>query len=612
MFRLYFLISLLFVFSTSMLYAEGGTNTGMSWKNVKQSKKGNIFIVYYESVPFVFEENSIIKGIEVEIIEGFKEFLQSNYGVDISLTWIRNNSFKGVYDYIKDNQQHGIFGISQFSVTEKRKKQVNFSPVYMNDIIVLVTNENVPVIMNQKQFVNHFQDLSPVAIENTVFEEYLSNFQQNFNLRKKINYVGNSYEIISSISNDKNNYGYVDLPAYFRGLSKGEKIQRQNFFEIKENGYGIIFPKGSDWGEPLEEFFQTPEFKPFLKSLVYKYFDSNDFSELLWTFSEIDTVYTSREIALLIKEKEIKSQELVKRALEIQEQTFFKNFFIFGVAFLGVVLVFIINRFQIKNRGFKLLSEKNKEILNQRKQLEELIATKDKLLSIVSHDLKSPLYSLKGFLYILFHSLEKVDDKDLIELAKRVSLSVDMLSELIDNLLTWANAQSGIINYNPTKLELTATLNDVYNLFQPIAEEKKIKLSLTIQNHFVVEADPDLLKTVLRNLISNAIKFTPSHGEIKVQASEFSGMAVVAVSDNGVGIPAEVKDKMFDFKFKYSTKGTNQEAGTGLGLLLCKEFVELNGGTIWLESSQGIGTTFYFTIPFDQEGIKVVTEKAAS
>lgn len=302
-----------------------------------------------------------------------------------------------------------------------------------------------------------------------------------------------------------------------------------------------------------------------------------------------------QEVNDAISPTESSYQEL-RRELEKQKIIIY---FLFSALVIAVFLLALMFRRQKKaSLAFRLLSEKNNEISMQREKLEDLNLTKNKLLSIISHDLKSPLNSLRGFLFVLFHSLEKYNDKELLEMGRKISMSVDMITVLLDNLLTWANAQSGTIKFNAVEIDLNKLGEEVCFLFIPIAQGKKIKLVNKLREFsHTVKGDPDLLKTILRNLISNALKFTNEGGQVVLDAEIQKSKAVVMVADNGVGIYDEMKSSLFKVEEKISTKGTRQEPGTGLGLLLCKEFVELHGGQIWFESELKKGTTFYFTVP---------------
>jgi two-component system sensor histidine kinase/response regulator len=165
-------------------------------------------------------------------------------------------------------------------------------------------------------------------------------------------------------------------------------------------------------------------------------------------------------------------------------------------------------------------------------------------------------------------------------------------------MIYWARSQSGKIPYEPQNLRLADICKDIVENLELNADTKNITINHFVTDEMNIFADIDMLKTILRNLISNAIKFTNIGGQINIRCEQTNSKITISVSDNGVGIAAEVIDKLFEISHIHTTKGTSNESGTGLGLLLCKEFVEKHGGEIWAESEEGKGSTFYFTIPY--------------
>jgi len=171
------------------------------------------------------------------------------------------------------------------------------------------------------------------------------------------------------------------------------------------------------------------------------------------------------------------------------------------------------------------------------------------------------------------------------------------LFELLENLLEWARTQTGQLTLNPDYHDLQLLIYETLKLTEESTKNKGISLTSDITDNFSVYIDKEIVKTVLRNLITNAIKFTPKGGSVNVNAVQDNEKITVSVSDTGVGMNKEKQNSLFDLSQKESTNGTDGETGSGLGLMLCKEFVEKHGGTIWVESEEGVGSTFYFTIP---------------
>ncbi|MDO9511252.1 MAG: cache domain-containing protein [Bacteroidales bacterium] len=239
-----------------------------------------------------------------------------------------------------------------------------------------------------------------------------------------------------------------------------------------------------------------------------------------------------------------------------------------------------------------------KSLEESERELRALNITKDKFFSILAHDLRSPFNSLLGFLSLLTERYDEFTDVERLTFLEQLKTSSENTYLLLDNLLTWAKTQTGHISCNPEKLILRDIVDSVISSINVQAVAKEISINSAIRSKNVVFADTDMLQTVLRNLISNAIKFTHRRGNIEISAKQQKGSFVeVSVKDSGIGIPPEDIDKLFAINEKIRHDGTEAEKGSGLGLLLCFEFVERNGGTITVDSIPGQGSTFKFTIP---------------
>ena len=308
-----------------------------------------------------------------------------------------------------------------------------------------------------------------------------------------------------------------------------------------------------------------------------------------------------------------------------------------------VILGFTINRFTAKQR-YKLfkskcllktekqkteelyketqqmnsdLQTKNIEISNNENQIKaqlseiKLIAneikvsnnTKDKFFSILAHDLKSPFNVIINFSELLNNNFDNLDiqtQKKYISLIKESSKNT---YKLLENLLLWSRSQQGMIKFIPGKIDLKVLLFETMFSILEQANNKDIQISNNVKENTIVFADNNMLSTVLRNLISNAIKFTPKAGIITINAEEITGdnnqkLMKISVKDTGIGISTEMQLKIFDITENTSTKGTEKEAGTGLGLIICREFIEKHDGKLWVESEPNKGSCFSFSIPF--------------
>lgn len=230
-------------------------------------------------------------------------------------------------------------------------------------------------------------------------------------------------------------------------------------------------------------------------------------------------------------------------------------------------------------------------------RLIELNATKDKFFSIIAHDLKNPFNSILGFSEMLKHEANYLENTNIGNFASLINTAAKHTFNLLENLLTWSRMQSGSAQFTPRSLILSQVIQDEILLAMQAAIQKNIVILSNVSKNLIIDADENMLKNILRNLISNAIKFTHKNGKIEINAEVNNNKTEISVVDNGVGIRPENIGKLFKIESNFSTRGTASEKGTGLGLLLCKEFVEKHGGKIQVESQPGIGSTFKFTIP---------------
>ncbi len=246
------------------------------------------------------------------------------------------------------------------------------------------------------------------------------------------------------------------------------------------------------------------------------------------------------------------------------------------------------------------LDELNNKLSQQNQSLIELNATKDKFFSIISHDLKSPFSSILGFSELLATEYYEMDNDEIYKIILHVNNSTQQTYKLLDNLLEWSRSQSGTIVYTPVNLSLEGIISETINMSKNAAASKFISINCHLEKQFVVYADKEMLSAILRNLLNNAIKYTNRNGVVSVDAKLQDNNVLNSISDSGIGMSESLRNQIFKITEKVSRPGTEMEKGTGLGLILCKEFVEKHGGKIWVESQSGKGSCFKFTMPLNQ------------
>lgn len=297
----------------------------------------------------------------------------------------------------------------------------------------------------------------------------------------------------------------------------------------------------------------------------------------------------------------IKASEVIrsKHDIPILYLTSYPNKAFLERAKLTEPYAYILKPFRLKEleSNIEIAIHKNKS----EKKLKEILASKDRFFSIIGHDLRSPLSNIFMGLELLKDKIEplEAEDKESINvLINSVLASTEKTVELMENLLDWSRLQMGRMEYNPKRRDVYYLLTRNLMLYQKMASDKDIQLSHTLEPEKIyVYADYNMIDTILRNLINNAIKFTPDGGKVEISAEENTKAVHVSVSDTGVGIEEERLDRLFQIgEENIRTKGTQGESGTGLGLILCKELVEKHGSEIWVESEEGKGSTFTFSL----------------
>jgi signal transduction histidine kinase/Flp pilus assembly protein TadD len=337
-----------------------------------------------------------------------------------------------------------------------------------------------------------------------------------------------------------------------------------------------------------------------------------------------------RQIVLLEKEKEILEKEreinelqikntqleLINKELAITRITNQRMYFGIVLLLTFLLAVTFYNQYRSKKKDVENLKAANMQIQLQNKKLEdlyltenqlvkkleELNATKNKFFSIIAHDLKNGFSSLLSGSKLLTTHIDNMEKETIKEIAEGLKNSTDTLFNLLQNLLQWSRIQTGRIENKPEELPLYMLIQYNLRMLRNAAEAKNISLIAEVDENKSVWADKNMLNSVIQNIVYNALKFTNPGGEVKIIAIEGENTIQISVQDNGVGMTEKTKNKLFKIDEHITNRGTKNEQGTGLGLLLCKEFIEKNQGKIWIVSEEGKGTSVCFTLPKTKEG----------
>ena len=372
-----------------------------------------------------------------------------------------------------------------------------------------------------------------------------------------------------------------------------EMSKKQGLNEIIKNNYWILSKNYSSKSDYKKAYDYMMLFND-LKDSLYNQKLDNDLAN--WRV-KYETEKKINENKALISENTAKQAE-------IEKQKLLTNLLILASIIILVISVFVYRLYYLKKKSnLQIIEQKNElEKLNilldeQNKELNEINNTKDKLFSIIGHDLKNPFQALVGFSDVMVRDIESLDKEQILLYSRNLHESSKSLLTLTRNLLDWAKVQSLKITLVPIELNMKLLVDDLINAYQFNISQKSLSVENKIDEGLSVYADANMCGSVFRNLLSNAIKFTNPGGSIIINAEAAEEECIFSVEDSGIGLTGDEIEKLFNIKTNFSKKGTNQENGTGLGLILCKDFVEKNGGRIWVESEVGKGSSFRFSVP---------------
>jgi len=306
-------------------------------------------------------------------------------------------------------------------------------------------------------------------------------------------------------------------------------------------------------------------------------------------------------------EQELSEKEILQLQSETQVQKMLNKLFIIFIVVIVVLAIIIAVNLRSKRLTNQMLAERNLQISNAIQKLSEsegelqkLNKSKDRIFSVVAHDLRNPVAAVTGFSELLYDNFEEFTADTQKEYLLQILQGTQRLQNLLENLLIWARSQMKAVKYEPEILVVKEILQECIREMKANLDHKKVECILNMDSNCIVFADKAMMYTVFRNLIINAVKFSFPGGKIRVNTNKFKNGCNIRVSDEGIGIQPEIQEKLFSSAEVVSTPGTTGESGSGLGLVICKEFLERNQGTIRVESEPGNGSTFVITLPSSQ------------
>jgi signal transduction histidine kinase len=417
-------------------------------------------------------------------------------------------------------------------------------------------------------------------------EKAITYFNMAWKKFQEIGWLHYEADIQHGIANVLCKEGKYDeaIVAYKKSIQLANKFKRELLLKkLIYMGMAEAYEKKSDYKHALESHILHSQYND---SIIEK----EKFEQIANLEKQYETEKKENEINLLQAKQEITNVQLSKN----------KDQKILGFALAGLLLLlvfFILSKYVEKKKSNELLEIKNRQIEQSENELRQLNAAKNKFFSIIAHDLKNPFHTVMGYSYLLSKDYEHFTEDERRKFALDINQSTNTIFRLLQNLLEWSKSQTGRLIFSPKEIEFKRILDNSISVLHGLAEQKRINIRFEFDPDLKVFADPLLIETVLRNLVGNAIKFTHADGTIEIKAHKEEDQVFVSVKDTGIGLSEEELQNLFRIDSKVKRKGTNNEDGSGIGLILCKEFVEKNNGTIWAESIHGESSTFKFTIP---------------
>ncbi|MCG8579113.1 MAG: ATP-binding protein [Bacteroidales bacterium] len=406
----------------------------------------------------------------------------------------------------------------------------------------------------------------------------------------RLDILGNEVKVSSLADSER---AVVELDSQFviaRNISYTQHIEldySQRFFAIEYSGLNHLFP-----GKTQYAFQLWPMDKKWNKAGQRNYVSFANVKPGQYEFRVINT-----------NSDGVWGDSMAKLGITIKPPFWQTTWFLILELIVVLIIIVFIYRFLLKVRMNKLLKAQNEKIKHTNLQLKlsqdnlrQMNITKDKFFSIISHDLKNPFTSLMSISNMLNDNYEIADEEDKRDAVTRINHSVKNIYLLLENLLTWSRSQRGKIEFETKPFNLSALINENINLYTPAASKKEIDLVNEFPEELMAVGDRNTINTIIRNISGNALKFTSSGGQVFYSVSDIDGMLKVSIRDTGVGINPEDQERLFCIDKKLKTDGTEGEKGTGLGLIICKEFAEKNGGEIGVVSEAGKGSEFWFTV----------------
>lgn len=581
------------IFSVICLVPQSKSQSASnSWAEVQKNGRGTLVVAYSENSPFIYKNNqSKLAGIEYDFLQELIMFVSTNYNVKLELAWEHLPNFDTLLDTLKWSSRP-MLGIASISTLKERKKDFKISKSYMPDIEVIISSGAFGSVSTLGEFAKLVKENRAVTVTNSTFERNILELKTDFFQDIIIKYVPHVDLLIESVSSTDNSWGYISLPNYLANYKKGKNITRQRFFMVENPGLSIATPLTSDWDSVINEFIESPEFKPLINSIIEKHL-GNVFNKVVAQITNQSSDLTgdiaaSREVGVLTLERELQDLKLKKSELEISKKNLFIYLSIIGILLALVVLFAVYRLMRLKAKTNESLFEKNKQIEQQILELNSLNIEKNELIGIVAHDLKNPLTSAMSVAELFSDEEITEDQQEYLGLIQR---SLNRMNGLVAKILEIKVLESKTLTVNYSTADLKQIAERVIAALKIQSDNKHITVKANLTSS-IVKVDIGLLEQILDNLLSNAIKFSDKNSSIFIALKVAPNKFRFEIKDQGPGISEEDQLLLFKKFQKLSARPTAGEGSTGLGLSIVKKYVDAMNGKTWCESKLGKGAKF--------------------
>jgi signal transduction histidine kinase len=556
----------------------------LGYKNGLGYAYNNIGICYWLKSDFPKALNYVYKALKIH------EDKNNKYGIANS-----NNALGTIYVEFKNYKLSLACYKKALKISQEIKDQKSIA-TYLNNIgdIYLRIKEY------QKALYYFDKALKTNKITKNSFESGLNytnigitnNFLKQY--EKSIEATNKSILINKNDSSLFNGFNKIELGKsyYYLALAEQNKINKEKLLQKSldyVNESMLLFKKYESLIDIRDAYLYLSKIKKAqgkIEDALYFFEKNTNLNDSI--FSNENKI----QIALLESKREI---ELRDKKIEIQDlkiKNAQRKVYLLIAITVAVVILFalFLVLYLSKRKTNQLLNDKNKIISTINRQ-------KDKFFSIIAHDLRDPFNGFLGLSELLAEDLDNMTKEEIQFAAVSMKSSATNLFQLLENLLEWSRMEQGLIPFAPQEKLVVSIVAECMTTIQDAANNKNISINIDIPEKTTIYADINSIHSVIRNLVSNAVKFTPEKGTIKIQAKEDDKNTTISITDTGIGMDAKMVENLFRLDVQTSRNGTNNEPSTGLGLILCKEFVEKDAGEIWLESEEGKGTTFYVRFP---------------